>query len=45
VAGIVALILEAHPGATIEEVREMLSRFALPPIELPEHDTSEAGES
>ena len=33
VAGIVALILEAHPGATIEEVREMLSRFALPPTE------------
>lgn len=29
VAGIVALILERHPGATIEEVREMLSRFAL----------------
>lgn len=35
VAGIVALILEAHPGATIEEVREMLSRFALPPAEPP----------
>lgn len=30
VAGIVALILERHPGATIEEVREMLARFALP---------------
>ena len=30
VAGIVALILERHPGATIEQVREMLSRFALP---------------
>jgi len=29
VAGIVALILERHPGATLEEVREMLSRFAL----------------
>ncbi|HEX2078865.1 MAG TPA: S8 family serine peptidase [Longimicrobium sp.] len=30
VAGIVALILERHPGATIEQVREMLSHFALP---------------
>jgi subtilisin family serine protease len=29
VAGIVALILERHPGATLEEVREMLARFAL----------------
>jgi subtilisin family serine protease len=29
VAGIVALILERHPGATLEEVREMLSRFAV----------------
>ena len=44
VAGIVALILEAHPGSTIEEVREMLSRFALPSIEPPEHDPSKAGE-
>ena len=30
VAGIVALILERHPGARIEDVREMLARFALP---------------
>lgn len=30
VSGIVALILERHPGATIEQVREMLARFALP---------------
>ncbi|HEX8391771.1 MAG TPA: S8 family serine peptidase [Longimicrobium sp.] len=30
VAGIVALILERHPGATLEEVREMLAAFALP---------------
>jgi subtilisin len=29
VAGIVALILERHPGATLEQVREMLSGFAL----------------
>jgi subtilisin family serine protease len=29
VAGIVAMILERHPGATLEQVREMLSRFAL----------------
>lgn len=29
VTGIIALILERHPGATIEQVREMLSRFAL----------------
>jgi subtilisin len=29
VAGIVALILEAHPGATLEQVREMLSHFAV----------------
>lgn len=29
VAGIVALILERHPGATLEDVREMLSQFAL----------------
>lgn len=35
VAGIVALILEAHPGATLEEVRETLSRFALPPVDPP----------
>lgn len=30
VAGIVALILEAHPGATLEQVREILSRLSLP---------------
>ena len=30
VAGIVALILESHPHATLENVRDMLSRFALP---------------
>lgn len=30
VAGIVALILERHPYATLEDVRSMLSRFALP---------------
>lgn len=30
VAGIVCLILERHPGAKIEDVREMLARFALP---------------
>jgi subtilisin family serine protease len=30
VAGIVALILERHPGAKLEDVREMLSRFAIP---------------
>jgi subtilisin family serine protease len=30
VAGIVALILERHPGAKIEDVRAMLARFALP---------------
>jgi subtilisin family serine protease len=30
VAGIVAMILERHPGATLEQVRDMLSRFALP---------------
>jgi subtilisin len=30
VAGIVALILERHPEATLDEVREMLGRFALP---------------
>ena len=29
VAGIVALILERHPGATLEQVREMLATFAL----------------
>lgn len=29
VAGIVALILERHPGATLEDVREMLSQFAV----------------
>jgi subtilisin len=29
VAGIVALILERHPGATLEQVREMLAGFAL----------------
>jgi subtilisin len=29
VAGIVALILERHPGATLENVREMLASFAL----------------
>jgi subtilisin len=29
IAGIVALILERHPGATLEQVREMLSGFAL----------------
>ena len=30
VAGVVALIKERHPDATLEDVREMLSRFALP---------------
>jgi subtilisin len=30
VAGIVCLILERHPGARLEDVREMLARFALP---------------
>jgi subtilisin len=30
VAGIVALILERHPQAKLEDVREMLARFALP---------------
>lgn len=30
VAGIVALILERHPEATLDEVREMLARFARP---------------
>lgn len=30
VAGIVALILERHPEAGLDEVREMLGRFALP---------------
>ncbi|WP_420129463.1 S8 family peptidase [Longimicrobium sp.] len=30
VAGIVSLILERHPGARLEDVREMLARFALP---------------
>ncbi|HEU4883370.1 MAG TPA: S8 family serine peptidase [Longimicrobium sp.] len=30
VAGIVCLILERHPGARIEDVRQMLARFALP---------------
>lgn len=45
VAGIVALILEAHPGSTIEEVREMLSRFALPAVEPAADEASEAGES
>jgi subtilisin len=30
VAGIVALILERHPGAKIEDVRRMLAGFALP---------------
>jgi subtilisin len=29
VAGIVALILERHPGASLEEVRELLARFAV----------------
>ncbi|HEU0014103.1 MAG TPA: S8 family serine peptidase [Longimicrobium sp.] len=41
VAGIVALILERHPGATLEEVREMLARFALE-IEQAESAESEA---
>lgn len=30
VAGIVALILERHPQAKLEDVREMLARFAIP---------------
>ena len=30
VAGIVALILERHPQAKLEDVREMLARFAVP---------------
>jgi subtilisin len=30
VAGIVALILERHPEATLDEVRELLARFARP---------------
>lgn len=29
VAGIVALLLERHPGATLEEVRELLRKFAI----------------
>ena len=36
VAGIVALILEAHPGATLEQVRELLSTFALPSLDAAE---------
>jgi subtilisin family serine protease len=43
VAGIVALILEAHPGATIEEVREMLSQFALPSVEPPLVEATSGG--
>jgi subtilisin len=39
VAGIVALILERHPGATLEQVREMLSRFALSVDLTPESET------
>jgi subtilisin len=35
VAGIVSLILERHPGARIEDVRQMLARFALPGGEEP----------
>jgi subtilisin len=35
VAGIVCLILERHPGARIEDVRQMLARFALPGGEEP----------
>jgi subtilisin family serine protease len=31
ITGIVALILERHPGATLEEVREVLSRLAVCP--------------
>lgn len=30
ITGVVCLILERHPGAKLEDVREMLSRFALP---------------
>jgi subtilisin len=30
IAGIVALILERHPEATLDEVRQILARFALP---------------
>ena len=42
VAGIVAMILERHPGATLEEVRDMLSRFALPGGDDPAADDAAA---
>jgi subtilisin len=37
VAGIVALILERHPGATLEQVRDLLARFAVEVV----HGTSD----
>lgn len=44
VAGIVALILERHPGATLEDVREMLSGFAVAvDTTAPEGDADGAG--
>lgn len=33
ITGIVALMLEKHPGATLEEVREMLREFAMEVVE------------
>ena len=40
ITGIVALLLERHPGATLEEVRELLARYALP---TPAGETETAG--
>lgn len=40
VAGIVAMILERHPGATLEQVRERLSRFALSVDLTPDSETA-----
>ena len=44
VAGIIALILERHPGATLDQVREMLPRFAVEVVhgtDDEEHDISD----
>jgi hypothetical protein len=40
IAGIVALLLERHPGATLEQVRELLRRYALSvvPADVPSRD-------
>jgi len=44
ITGIVCLLLERHPGATLEEVRELLARYALS-VEHGEASSSEDGDS